>query len=233
MNGTSFIASPRNTFSYNTARKNRGASVDNLNIRANGNRFGWGVLIKCLCLSFGVLWFAPFVAESATRSDLDAAINNVKLQSQRNSVLSQEILSVLSMVTAPTQSLTVGHAGSTGTVVALPVYYKASTAPVSALQFDVGLSTGLTLTSVQPGLSSLASGKQVQANPVTNGQRIIIFGLNQVVIPSGPVAILNINLGGNVGKCVIPLSVTIGSSPSGNGVPITGKAGSVVKLQAR
>lgn len=195
-----------------------------------GHGVRWGLwmftCITILCLSLSL----STTSHSATRQDLNNELDNLKLSIGKNQKLSLEILSVLSMVTAPPQSLTVGVAGSTGSVVVLPIYYKASTAPVSALQFDVNLSTGLTLASVQPGLSSLASGKQVQANPVTNGQRIIIFGLNQVVIPSGPVAILNINLGGNVGKCVIPLSVTIGSSPSGNGVPITSKAGSVVKL---
>lgn len=176
-------------------------------------------------LSLAGLFIFSHSTGAATRQDLQNEINLLGQAVTLDVQQSVQVINALSVVTAPVQSVTAGH--SMGSPSDLGVYYKASTTPVSSLQFDVVLSSGMSVTSVSPGLASQAAGKSVQGNPVQVGHRILIFGLNQTAIPSGPVVILRINTGGNVGKRPISLTTLSASSPSGGAVPITGKSGSV------
>lgn len=167
------------------------------------------------------------VAQAATIVDLNNAISN--LNTVANAELSQgvEVMNAINVVLAPKQSLTVGTVGGS-VAVDLPVYFRASTSAVSGIQFDVVLSTGMTVASVVPGIAAQAAGKSVQGNAVQTGYRVIIFGLNTTTIPTGPVAVLRVNLGANVGTRPIALVNTAASSPTGTNVPLTGRNGKVI-----
>lgn len=165
-------------------------------------------------------------SEAATRQDLQAEVNALVVRISSNSAQSIAIINALTVALAPPQSLTVGTvAGRTS--VDLPVYFKSSTSPVSSLQFDVVLSSGLSVSNVTPGIAAQAAGKGTQGNPVTGGFRVLVFGVNQTAIPSGPVAILRLSVGSNVGKRPIPLTNLSASSPAGSNVPLTSKQGTV------
>lgn len=167
---------------------------------------------------------------AATKEDFENKLNELETFVGNDQKQGLEVLSVLSMVAAAPQSVTVGHAGSHNSTVSLPIYYKAGPSQVSGIQFDVVLSSGLTVTSVDPGIAAQAAGKTVQGNQTQVGYRVLIFGLNQTVIPGGPIAVLNINMSNNVGKRQISLTNVSASSPSGTGVTLTSKAGSVTRL---
>ena len=165
-------------------------------------------------------------AEGATLQDLDNQLGVLESAVDADTLQGLAIIDAIQVVIAPPQSLTAGTVGGSP-VVDLPVHYRASTVPVSSIQFDVVLSTGLSVVSVSPGLAAQASGKSVQGNPVPVGHRVLVFGLNQTAIPSGPVAILRLNSGENVGKKPVSLTNIAASSPSGTSVPVTGRPGSV------
>ena len=91
------------------------------------------------------------------------------------------------------------------------------------------LPAGITVQSAIPGLASQAAGKSIQGNPVSGGYRVIVFGLNQDVIPSGPVAVLRLQVEGSAptGKRVLGLTQLSASNPLGLPVQLTGRNGSV------
>lgn len=176
----------------------------------------FGGLLACFCLP----------VRAASRADLDAAIASLNAVADVERSQGIEVINALQVVTAPPQSLTVGTVEGHRTAV-LPVYFKASTAPVAAFQLDLVLPPSVTVTSVTPGIAAQAAGKSVQGAVVQVGYRIIAFGLNVIPMPSGPAVIFNLNLGTSTGKIPLQITGVSGSSPQGITVPITGKQGSV------
>jgi len=175
-------------------------------------------------LSFGF----SIRAEAATRQELAAAIANLEIAANADLLQGVEVINALSVVTAPPQSLTMGIVnGTKGTSINLPVYIKSGTRPVSSVQFDAILPAGITPLSVTPGIAAQAANKSAQGNIIQGGAyRIIIFGINQTEIPSGPVAIIRVSIAGNVsGKKDISIINISGSDPVGQVVPLASKNG--------
>lgn len=186
---------------------------------------------------FGLILCLPLSLQAATYQDLKDKI--VQLQTSASSLKSAssveltqatELLNALSIASAPPFSATIGIAGAIpGGTVDLPIYFKSGDRDISAIQFDVQISSGLTVTSVIPGIATLAASKGVQGAPVPGGFRTLVFGLNQTSLPSGPIAILKLSVIPTIqpGKRIIPMAGVVASDPSGNSVPLAGRSGSI------
>lgn len=189
------------------------------------NRFIRSLLVMSL-LSIG---FVP-TTDGATQSDLQAQIAELTKAVNAELIQDVDVLNALAVVTAMPQSLTVGVvSGTQGTAVNLPVYLKEGTKQVAGVQFDLTIPAGITVASVTPGIAAQAANKSAQGNPVGSNYRILVFGLNQTAISSGPVAIvrLNINPIAALGKRAISILNLSGTDPTGSAVSITGKNGSL------
>lgn len=170
------------------------------------------------------------VVDAATRQELDTQLTTLTQAIKNKQIQNTDVLNALSVLTALNQSLTTGIVGGAkGTTINLPVYFKEGTKQVAGLQFDLAISSGLTPVSVQPGIAAQAANKTVQGNTVQGGFRVLIFGLNQTTIPTGPVAIIRCQIGASSGlgkRSVLILNMSASDSAGAN-VPITGKNGSV------
>lgn len=182
-------------------------------------------LLGSLLLSTG----SVVVLNAATQQDLQDQIAILKDAVHRDALQTTDVLNALNVLGAPAQSLSMGIvSGVIGTTVNLPVYFKEGARQVSALQFDVNVSSGLSVASVNPGLAAQASGKGVQGNLTPSGFRVLVFGLNQTPIPSGPIGVLRVNIGSaGLGKRNIQILNISASDPSGVVVPLAGKNGSL------
>jgi hypothetical protein len=139
-----------------------------------------------------------------------------------------DVISAISVVTAPPLSLTGSMVeAKKGTTVDVPVHLKNGTPAVCSVQFDVAPGSGLTVTSVVPGIAAIAANKSASGNQVAGGYRVLVFGLNQTIIPNGPVAILKVAIDGSatVGKIPVVILNTLGSDPPANSVAVSGKNG--------
>lgn len=180
-----------------------------------------------------ILWLMLLLcgtSQAATLADLNAVISTLDARVVEDQVQNLAVIDAIQTVLAPPQSLTVGTIGAQrNQTVDLVIHYKASTAAVSALQFDLVLPQGFSANSVVAGIASQAAGKSIQANLVATGYRVIIFGLNTTAIPSGSVAVIRIRANNTVSLGKIPLTLVgvSGSSATGTSVPLTIKAGSV------
>lgn len=179
-------------------------------------------------LSITLLISLSTLSTGATLQDLQREIDALMIAVDRDVSQDIEVINAISVVVAPPQSVTVATVeGVAGTTVNVPVYVKASTAPVSGVQFDIPNVPGLTISSVLPGLAAQAVGKSVSGNQNQTGYRVIVFGLNQTAIPSGPLVILRVDISDDsaLEKKPILVSGISASSPSGGSVVLTGKAG--------
>ena len=111
----------------------------------------------------------------------------------------------------------------------LPISFTAGATPVSTLQFDLTLPSSLSYSSVTTGSSAVAAGKSAQANGTSGGVRVLVFGLNQTAIGSGPIAVVRLNVasGTAVGTQPVSISGMVASDPGAVAVPISGMDGSV------
>lgn len=197
------------------------------------------------------LLFLAQISYGASMKDVDTAIANLSTAVDLDQEQGIAIIDAIQTVIASTQSLTVGAVSAKrNTTVDLVIHYKANLAVpytevsnatgtvvhlvnatdlVSAIQFDLVLPAGLTVESVAPGLAAQAAVKSAQGNTVTPGYRVVIFGLNQTVIPSGPLAVLKLKVGSSfaTGKTILSLTNVSASNPSGNSVNLTLRNGSV------
>lgn len=169
-----------------------------------------------------------FSLYAATSQDYQEAIARLDAAVNADTRQGIDVIDAIQTLIAPSQSLTAGTvAGKSSGSVDLTIHYKASTTTVAGIQFDLQVPAGLTAQAVTAGLASQASNKSVQGNPVTGGYRVIIFGLNQTTIPSGPVAIIHLQIGQVSGKLPLSLINISASSPAGSNVPLKGRNGSV------
>lgn len=176
------------------------------------------------------LTFCSRVTFSASRSDLNIQIEQLKDAVNKELIQSVEVLNALSVLSAPTQSITAGIvSGATGATVNYPIYFKEGVPRVASLQFDVQLPTGLTPQSVEPGIAAQAAQKGTVGNMVNGAYRVVVFGVNQNAIPSGPIAAIKVNIASNatLGKKPIQITNVVGSDAAGMNVPLTGKNGSL------
>jgi hypothetical protein len=115
-----------------------------------------------------------------------------------------------------------------GDTVEVPVTL-ASTAQVSALQFDVRLPQGLSQMSAVAGPVAVAAQKTVSTGATPTGVRLVIFGVNQTAIGAGTVATLKLKVdaAATAGTLAVAVEKVVAASPSADAVQATVNAGSV------
>ena len=107
------------------------------------------------------------------------------------------------------QIVTVGAAaGSPGTQVDLAIQFSPGFAGVSTLQFDLAFPSTLAPVSTTPGVAALYAGKSASASIASGTMRILLFGLNQSFIGSGPIAVVRFHIASDVQASVMPVSIT-------------------------
>lgn len=121
-----------------------------------------------------------------------------------------------------------------GSLVTLPVTLSTGSQPISALQFDLDLPVGVSTESVTTGSSAIAAQKQISANMVNGDLRVIISGLNQSAIPSGPIAQITLRLASSLptGSFPMNLSNVAASDPGGLNVPLSSSLSGLLSVIA-
>lgn len=111
--------------------------------------------------------------------------------------------------------------GSANGTVSLPVSFAAAQASVAALQFDLALPSGISFVTATASAGALGAGKSVSANMVNaTTLRVLVFGLNQTVIPSGSLLTIQMKIvsGMKSGDNPIVISGVVMSDPAGKTV---------------
>lgn len=127
-------------------------------------------------------------------------------------------------------TLTVGTgSGVAGTSVDLAVNFVAGGASVSTMQFDLTLPSGFSLGGITTGSAAVAAGKNANDSAIPGGVRVLIFGLNQNAIGSGPVVVVSLNIAADSPLGTLPVGITgiVASDPLGYSVATSGSGGSV------
>jgi hypothetical protein len=144
---------------------------------------------------------------TTTINDVNAAFMRIKAETNQNGC-----------------ALLVGQLEHTkaNTTVNWTVSFVASTTPITAFQFDLPVPSSFTVVSVSAGTSSTTAGKSVSANLSNGVERVIIFGLNQTPIPTGPVAVVQLKLASTVPNelCPIQMINPSASNAAGSTVPL-------------
>ncbi len=119
--------------------------------------------------------------------------------------------------------------GAPGTAVDVPVTFTAGTTAVSTLQFDLTFPSALSYVSVTTGSAATAAGKSASASAISGGVRVLIFGLNQTAIGSGPIATVRLNIASGTAAGALTVGITgiVASDPTGATVSTTGSGGTV------
>jgi hypothetical protein len=166
----------------------------------------------------------------ATRQELQAALATLKTAVDAEVAQDLQVVDVINSLVTKPLSIVVGAVTTPkGTTVTVPILWKAGTIPVSTVQFDIQLPSGITFNSITAGAAATASSKSVQSAPVSGGVRAIIFGLNQNQIPTGVLANLKLDVAttASSGKKALPIIGIVGSDPAGTSVALIGVSGSV------
>lgn len=131
--------------------------------------------------------------------------------------------------------LSVGNdADIAGNTVDIPITLSTGTTGVGGVQFDLALPLGVSSNTVTAGISAINAGKSVQANVVGTALRIIVFGLNQSVMASGQVAVVNLQIGAGMVSGTLPLTLSNVSASDINGlsVPMAASGSGVLTVTA-
>lgn len=150
---------------------------------------------RSIILSVSILIGTVNLCLASSSNELDTEIQN--LQADTNSLQVDQpaafdrLKTQTNLIRGP---LIVGGIQSTtsGSTIDWLVSYVASTYSVTALQFDLEVPISFSVVSVTAGPASLAANKSVEYSSATS--RGIIFGLNQTVIGSGVIAIVQLKL---------------------------------------
>lgn len=121
-----------------------------------------------------------------------------------------------------------------GSLVTLPVSLSTGTQAIASLQFDVDLPVGVSSETVTAGSSAITAQKQISTNMVNGDLRVLVSGLNQTVIPSGPVALVTLRLALTLPTTSyqINLSNVVASDPAGIVVPLSPSVSGVLSVLA-
>ena len=117
-----------------------------------------------------------------------------------------------------------------GAIVSVPVLYFKGHSQVSGLQFDLLIPSGITFQSIAVGPAGIAAGKQIASNPVPGGLRIVVFGINQMVIGPGVLAMVGLSTSATAGTVPFSLGISglTATDPNGNPAQITASTGTVL-----
>lgn len=121
-----------------------------------------------------------------------------------------------------------------GSLVVLPVILSTGSQPISSLQFDLDLPVGVSTDTVIAGSSATSAQKQITTNMVNGDLRVIVSGLNQTAIPSGPVALIGLRLAPSLPTGSFPMNLVnvVASDPSGINVPLSSTVSGILSVIA-
>lgn len=184
-----------------------------------------------------LLSLAGSVCHAATRQDVNTqiqglrtSIEELKVRVNENREQSVQVASIINNLIAQPQSIVVGHVtGFAGQSVHLPIFFKQGQEGIAGLQFDLDLGSDLTVICSE-GTAATLSGKDIQCSSVVGTMRALVFGVNQTAIPTGVLAVLEIDIpdGSASGRKEVKISNITGSSSTGDAVPLTGVNGSLL-----
>lgn len=135
---------------------------------------------------------------------------------------------------AQTPAISVGNStGIAGLTATVSINLTSGTIGISTLQFD--LIPANEISAINPvvittGVAATIANKSASANVLPNGNvRVLIFGLNQTIIGSGGLAVVQFNIASNAtsGSHTIGITGIVSSDSNGNNVPTTGVTGSI------
>lgn len=109
-----------------------------------------------------------------------------------------------------------------GNSVDIPVNFVAGSVGAAGLQFDLVLPAGVSSNTITAGPATLAAGKGISSNIVGGALRLLITGINQNIIQSGLVAVINLKLAESTPAGSLPLTLTnvVSSDINGNNIPM-------------
>lgn len=121
-----------------------------------------------------------------------------------------------------------------GSLVTLPVTLSTGTQAISSLQFDLDLPVGVSTETVAAGSSAITAQKQISTNMVNGDLRVIVSGLNQTAIPSGPVALITLRLAPSMPTGSFPMNMVnvVASDPAGVNVPLSASVSGILSVIA-
>jgi uncharacterized protein (TIGR03437 family) len=103
--------------------------------------------------------------------------------------------------------------------------------PISAVQFDVQCPDTAHISAVAPGWAASVAGKSLVTLPISPQRwRVLVYGLNQLVLADGPVAVLTLQFqsGSPSGRHAVSLDGLNLSTPQGMAVLADAVAGAVI-----
>lgn len=99
--------------------------------------------------------------------------------------------------------------GARGSIVSIPINWKARGSHVSLLQFDMNLPLGTTFQSATAGPALTAEGKLVQANVLGQSVRVIALSFtNNNEVKDGHLLTISLNVGQTTFQAFHPLSLS-------------------------
>jgi cohesin domain-containing protein len=176
-----------------------------------------------------VLFFTGPVL-GATKEDLQDAIGGLQEAVDADVVQDAQVVEVINALVIKPLSITVGSVqAAKGTTADVPIVFKSGTTPVSTLQFDIQLPSGISFNSVTVGASASGAQKSAQSALINGGVRVLIFGLNQNQIATGVLVNMKLDVSStsSSGKKTLPIVGIVGSDPAGGNVALVGTNGSI------
>lgn len=174
-----------------------------------------------LAASLAALALQPAIASQV--QDLSGVVDQIGGDSEGVTTLADKYR----LTNAGRCALLVAGTSSSNSV---PIYFIPGPLPVAALQADVIVGPGITISDISAGPETLAVRKDVQSAPISGGQRFILFGLNTNSLITGNAANVSLNLtGASIGPHIIALTNFVASSASGNDVPLCVTTGVINK----
>lgn len=192
------------------------------------NRSGTAFTLRWFPLLF-ILVLLGVAPESNAGSppDLQSRINALQSTVTQLTLDVSALLTKFHMANVGDCGLLVGDvvAGSTGTTVSVPLTFIPGPTPISAIQGDVFLPAGWSITGITAGPAATASGKTVSFSSST----AIIFGLNQTPIPPGVLAIAGVRPASSAKKGLYPFELhnAAASDPNGASAPLCTTSGEI------
>lgn len=169
-------------------------------------------------------------SQASQTDDLDSAIGGLEQQVDVTTTAGKKAGDLLNQTNATQSALFVGsimtaHAGDT---VSFPITLIPGPVPISALQADVLLSSGISIVSMTAGAAALDAGKTVSfsGNP---SNPVLVFGINRNTIGDGVVVIVTLKLDPSLGAGLYPVifSNPVASGPDGKSLPMCVTSGIV------
>jgi hypothetical protein len=143
------------------------------------------------------------------------------------------LISLCPIAFSQSAGLAAGSAsGISGTTVTIPVALSPGSSSVSSVQFDLLFASPFVYSAASAGSAASTAGKEVLANAIPGGVRILIFGVNLNTISAGPVADvqLTISTGALPGASPVVLSGIIACDPDANPIAVSATSGSITTL---